>query len=64
MTTNPQAEGNEPMSRYTKLTTVELEADQAAIECALGASRRNAAMDTLIAIDGPLYGEANHDCAE
>jgi len=42
------------MSRYTQLTVTELEADLAAMEVALQAKR---AMDTLLAIDGPLYGE-------
>jgi len=39
------------MSRYTQLTATELEADLAAMEVALQARR---AMDTLLAIDGPL----------
>ena len=38
-------------SRYNRLTTIELEADLAALEVALQAKR---AMDTLLAIDGEL----------
>jgi hypothetical protein len=44
-------------SRYTNLSLTELEAEQAALECALQAKR---ALDTLLAIDGELYGAPPH----
>jgi hypothetical protein len=45
------------MTDYTKLTLVELEAEEAALDLALREARRAAALETLMAIDGPLYGE-------
>jgi hypothetical protein len=64
-------------SRYTHLTLRELEADYASLESALQAAgsklvehrsekQRQAAMETLMAIDGPLYGEgiANNTASE
>ena len=45
-------------SRYTKLTIAELEAEISAAQCALDAKRREYAMETLMQIDGPFYGDA------
>ena len=46
------------MTDYTKLTLTELEAEEAALDLALREARRAAALETLMAIDAPLYGEA------
>ena len=45
------------MTDFTKLTLTELEAEEAALDLALREARRSAALDTLMAIDGPMYGE-------
>ena len=42
-------------SRYQHLTLEQLEAEEAALQVALQHAR---AMETLLAIDGPLYDEA------